>query len=197
MSYFFITDAFFGVDGKMTEATKIVHSARPKSRLELSDVMPHFIEVGRQLHDKNLLSVSPETFADYLAVVSYAETSWKVSAESNGQVGLIQFTPKTRAALDIPDLKGLPVSDQVQYLVRYYSEVGRKLRGVKSPSDLHAFTFSPSRAAKSDTLSSAAVQPNLDMDKDGWIDKAELSAFQVRRVKENPKLAKVLAKYLP
>ncbi len=195
MSFFFITDIKFG--GRQKDVPPIVHSARPKARLEVSDVMPHFLEVGRQLNAQNRITVSPATFADFLVVVTYCETSWRVSAESHGQNGLIQFTPETRAALDIPNLKGVPVADQVPYLVRYYMELGRKLRMVKSPSDLHAFTFSPSRAAKTDTLSRAAVQPNLDTDKDGWIVKAELAQFQNRRTSENKAVWNILQKYLP
>mgnify|MGYP000853883859 FL=1 len=163
---------------------KIVTLDLPEVTISYKKTIPDYcLEIACKLDKLGYLSISPETFADYMFIVAKCESNHTLDALNGDQTGLWQHTEATMKKLHMKPPTTLE-NQAYNYLIFLKAVGKKKLRKVKTSVDLHCYNFAPCR--NKDGILSIVNNPGLealDFDKDSVITKNDLKIFQQKRLK--------------
>lgn len=174
-------------------ATEVIEIVKPERKKDIvSTLLDKHLIFAEELYRDSLISVQPEIFAQMLVVLNWCESGFKLSAKSDGQQGIYQFTASTRRMLGIPkNILGESVEQQNSYYRRFLEAIGKnKTRLIKTVDDLHSLNFAPARRFGS-VLCSATVVPALEFVADGVINYKDIRCFEKRMCKRQPKVYQI------
>lgn len=174
----------------------------------IKPIVPHFnktytiaekkeilFNLGEDLKENYGLKISPSTFADAAIIVLWCESELSTTATSvdgYDSQGINQLTADTRQKLGIPkDIKDDDFATQVQYFKKYLIATG-KIPQIQNSVSLHCMNFSPKSSPAAQTFCTAkGCLRNLDLNKNGQIDRKDFFIFQRKRTEKNPTMAKI------